>query len=183
MRMTKGCHSPWHSSCCSNLCHATQCTTDQLIELMLNIPFDTKQVILMLFPVNLLARTETHTQLFYGSPDFVQHNPGEPVPEETFTHSPLSWSSIMLYVLPPSSMIHGVFSVQFACLTVFFHNLSLLYLLAWHSPFHTPYISSPNHCLLFAARAHTIASKILKLGSIRPLIFCFSCNTAAAKKT
>jgi len=33
--------------------------------------------------------TETHTQSFYGSMDFVcdKFNLGEPVPEETFTHS------------------------------------------------------------------------------------------------
>jgi len=30
--------------------------------------------------------THTHTQPFYGSVEFVQNNPGEPVPEETFTH-------------------------------------------------------------------------------------------------
>ena len=30
--------------------------------------------------------THTHTQPFYGSVEFVQDNPGEPVPEETFTH-------------------------------------------------------------------------------------------------
>ena len=40
------------------------------------------------------------------------------------------------------------------CVCVF----SLLYLLTWHPPLHTPYISSPNHCLLFAAHAHTIAT-------------------------
>ena len=28
----------------------------------------------------------THTQPFYGSGEFVRENPGEPVPEETFTH-------------------------------------------------------------------------------------------------
>jgi len=32
---------------------------------------------------------------------------------------------------------------------------SLVYLLAWHPPLHTPYISSPSHYLLFAAQAHT----------------------------
>jgi len=37
----------------------------------------------------------THTQPFYGSVDFVRDNPGEPVPEETFTHSHSSWSSII----------------------------------------------------------------------------------------
>jgi len=35
---------------------------------------------------------------------------------------------------------------------------SLVYLLIWHSPLHTPHISSPNHCLLFAAHIHTIAT-------------------------
>ena len=52
---------------------------------------------------------------------------------------------------------HGILPVQFTCLTVFFHSLSkfsLVYLLAWHPPLHSPYISSPNHCLLFAAHAH-----------------------------
>jgi len=37
-------------------------------------------------------------------------------------------------------------------------KFSLVYLLAWHPPLHTPYISSPNHCLLFAAHAHTITT-------------------------
>jgi len=35
---------------------------------------------------------------------------------------------------------------------------SLVYFLAWHPPLHTPYISSPKHCLLFATHAHTIAT-------------------------
>ena len=38
-------------------------------------------------------------------------------------------------------------------------KFSLVYLLAWHPPLHTPYISSTNHCLLFAAHAHTIATR------------------------
>ena len=32
-------------------------------------------------------------------------------------------------------------------------KFSLVYLLAMHIPLHTPYISSPTHCLLFAAHA------------------------------
>ena len=28
----------------------------------------------------------TYTQPFYGSVEFARENPGEPVPEETFTH-------------------------------------------------------------------------------------------------
>jgi len=35
---------------------------------------------------------------------------------------------------------------------------SLVYLLAWHPPLHTLRISSPNHCLLFAAHSHTFAT-------------------------
>jgi len=30
--------------------------------------------------------------------------------------------------------------------------------LVWNPPFHAPYICSPNHCLLFATHAHTIAT-------------------------
>jgi len=37
-------------------------------------------------------------------------------------------------------------------------KFSLVYLLAWHPPLHTPYIPSLNHCLLFAAHAYTIAT-------------------------
>ena len=66
----------------------------------------------------------THTQPFYGSVDFVWDNLGEPVAEETFTHSHLSWSSIVPYLLHPSNTIHCILPVQFTWLTVFFHNLS-----------------------------------------------------------
>ena len=69
------------------------------------------------------ACTHTHTQPFYGSLDFVRDNPGEPVPAETFTHSHLSWSSIIPYLLPPSITIHGILHVQFTCLIVVLHNL------------------------------------------------------------
>ena len=41
------------------------------------------------------ACTHARSKQFYGSLDFVRDNPGEPVPEETFTHSNLSWSSII----------------------------------------------------------------------------------------
>ena len=36
-------------------------------------------------------------------------------------------------------------------------KFSLVYLLVWHPPLHTPYISSSNRCLLFATYAQTIA--------------------------
>jgi len=98
-------------------------------------------------------------------------NPSEPVPQETFIHLHLSWSSIIFYLIPPSVTIHDILSVQFSYLTVFFHNLSkfsLIYLLALHPPLHTPYVSSPIYCLIFAVpplpithlrlHAHTIAT-------------------------
>jgi len=36
-----------------------------------------------------------------------------------FTHSHLSWSSVIPYLLPPSITIHGILPVQFTCMTVF----------------------------------------------------------------
>jgi len=54
-------------------------------------------------------------------------------------------------------------AIQFTCPTVFSQPLSkssLVYLLVWHPPLHTPHISSPNHCLLFAAHACTIATSL-----------------------
>ena len=65
------------------------------------------------------SHTHTHTQPFNSSPDFVWDNQGEPVPEETFTHSHLSWSSIIRYLLPSYITIHGILSVHFTRLTIF----------------------------------------------------------------
>jgi len=62
--------------------------------------------------------------VFYGSLDFVRDNLGELVPEETFTHSHLLWSSIISYLLPPSVTIHGILSVQFTCLRLFPQSFS-----------------------------------------------------------
>jgi len=56
------------------------------------------QIVIWLLPAclfNYLTHTHTHTQPFYGSVEFVRDNPGEPVPEETFTPSHSSWSSII----------------------------------------------------------------------------------------
>jgi len=70
------------------------------------------------------ARTHTHTIILRLSG---LDNPGDPVPQETFTHSQLSWSSVIPYLLPLSITIHGILPVQFTCLTVFFYNLSPLF--------------------------------------------------------
>ena len=103
----------------------------------------------------------THIQPFYSSLDFVQNNPGEPVPEETFTHSHPSWSSNIpiCFLHLQRSMASSLFNPR--TLQSFPQSLSmfsLVYLLAWHPPLHTPYISSSSHCLLFATCAHTIAT-------------------------
>ena len=66
------------------------------------------------------------------------------------------------YQLPPSTTIPSILPIQPTCCTVFFpqslSKFSLVYLLAWHPSLHTPFISSPNHYLLFATHAHTIAT-------------------------
>jgi len=49
------------------------------------------------------------------------------VPEEKLTHSHPSWSSDILYQLPPFTTIHSILSVQFTCLTVLFDNLSTMW--------------------------------------------------------
>jgi len=81
--------------------------------------------------------------------------------KHSLTHTCRGQSLIVPYLLPPSIMIHGILPVQFTCLTVFAQSLSkfsLVYLLTWHPPLHTPYISSSNHCCLFAAHSHIIAT-------------------------
>ena len=84
------------------------------------------------------THTHTHTQPFYSCMDFVWDNPGEPVPEETFTVWHLSWSSIVLYLLLPYTTIHGILPVQSTCLTVFFHYLSpsFLWSTCWPGALH-----------------------------------------------
>jgi len=120
--------------------------------------------------------------------EFVRDNPGEPVPEETFTHPHSSWSSIiricflhLLQSMHPPYSIHVLYSLFPPSLSKF----SLVYLLVWYPPLHTPYISSPNHCLLFAAHANTIATCFavvlrlchLILGSLSTLYLeLLSCN-------
>ena len=67
---------------------------------------------------------------------------------------PLPASSIYYDPWHPLSSIYVPDSLFPKSLSKF----SLVYLLAWHSPLHTLYISAPNHCLLFTAYAHTIAT-------------------------
>jgi len=52
-------------------------------------------ILIVNYFTSTVKHTYTHTQPFYGSVEFVQNNPGEPVPEETFTHSHSSWPSVI----------------------------------------------------------------------------------------
>ena len=63
----------------------------------------------------------THTQPFYGCMDFVRDNPSEPVSEDTFTHSRLSWSSVVPYLLHPCNAI--LFE---CCVTIVHQSVCLL---------------------------------------------------------
>jgi len=58
--------------------------------------------------------------------EFVRDNPGEPVPEETFTHSTLIMVIDHPNLLSPSTTNHGILCIQSTCSAVFFHNLSPL---------------------------------------------------------
>ena len=90
------------------------------------------------------THTHTHTQPFYGSVEIVRDNPGEPVPEETFTHythrghqSSLSAFSIYYDTWHPLYSIHVLYSLFPQSLSKF----SLVYLLAC-------YLSNSHLCLL-----------------------------------
>jgi len=79
-------------------------------------------------------------------------------------HSPThtyrgSQSSLICFLHLLRSMASSLFN---PCALQSFSTISLHvffgYLLVWHSPPHIPYISSPNHCILFTAHAHTITA-------------------------
>jgi len=107
--------------------------------------------------VFITTTTTTTTTTIILCP-FVQDYPGEPVLEETFTHSHVFWSSTILYQLPPFTMIHSILPVQFTrifCIT-YLQVLFVLPLGLEPSTSHSIHFL-PNHCLLFTTHAHTIA--------------------------
>ena len=79
--------------------------------------------------------------------DFVRDNPGEPVLEETFTHSHLSWSSIVPYLLHHllRSMASSLFNPRG---WQSFSGISLLVFFGLPLGV-APYTSYSNHCILF----------------------------------
>jgi len=102
----------------------------------------------------------------------------------THTHhghqSSLSASSIYYDPWHPPYSIHVLYSLFPQSLSKF----SLVYLLPWHPPLHTPYISSPNHYLLFATRLYhrnlfCFSIKIMSSNPVLPLnslLGTLSCN-------
>jgi len=109
---------------------------------------------------SILAAVNSHQTIILWP--FVWDYPGEPVPEETF--HPITPILIINYVLSISSIYYDPWHPPCSAYvpdSVFAQPLSkssLFYLLVWHPPLHTPYISSPNQCLLFATHARTIAT-------------------------
>ena len=70
-----------------------------------------------------LIKLHTHTQPFFTAQWILSGTTW--VSRYQKKHSPtqhLSWSSIVPYLLYPSTMIHGILPVQSTHLTVFFHN-------------------------------------------------------------
>jgi len=106
------------------------------------------------------AKTTTTTTTTVLRP-FVWEYPGEPVPEETFTHSHLFQSSIILYLLPPSIVIYGILPVQFTWLTAFFHNLSpsFLWSTSWSGTLHFILHTFLHSIIVFFLQRMTIPSQ------------------------
>jgi len=108
--------------------------------------------------------------------------------KKTFTHSHLSWSSIVPYLLHPSTAIHGILPVQSMHLTVFstislqvFFGLplGLAPSTSYAIHFFTQLLSSfrntcPYHCNLFRC-----STKIMSCNpslSLNPLLRILSCS-------
>jgi len=121
-------------------------------------------VILILQLILLIHTTTTTTTVLRP---FFRDYPGDPVPEETFTHSHLSWSWTILCHLSPSTVIRGILPVQFTCLTVFLHNLSA-------SPFWSTSWSETLHFILHTF-LHPIIFILLLLtcGYFMYFVLCF----------
>ena len=78
----------------------------------------------------------------------------------------------------PRSIASSLFKLHALLGNLFAQLLSMssvVYLLVWSPPPHIPCISSPNHCLLFTAHAHTITSilSVLVFLSTPYLELCF----------
>ena len=97
-------------------------------------------------------------------------------PTHTHRGHQSSQSAFSIYYEPwhPPYSIHVLYSLFPQSLSKF----TLVYLLAWYPLLHTPYISSPSHCLLFATDTHTIAAcfAVVPSLSLNPLLVILSCS-------
>jgi len=82
--------------------------------------------------------------------------------KHSHTHTyPDHQSSFISFLCLLRSIASSLFNLRNVCDSLSAQSLSkssLVNLLVWHPPLHTPYISSSNHCLLFATHSHTIAT-------------------------
>jgi len=105
-------------------------------------------------PMGLSAHRHTHTQPFYDALVSWYQKKHSP----THTRRGLQ-SSLVCFLHLLWSVASSPFNLH--AWQSFPQSLSkfcLVYLLTWHPQLHTPYISSPSYCILFAARAHTITT-------------------------
>jgi len=133
------------------------------------------------------THTRTHTNILWLS-GFCPGQPGwartrrniHPLTPIVVISHPLSASSIYYNPRHPPCLSYVPDKIFPQSLSEF----SSVYLLAWHPLLHTPYISSSNRCLLFAAHAHTIVTwfgVVLRLSSdpslsFNPLLGILSCS-------
>jgi len=120
----------------------------------------------------LHARMHAHTQPFYGSLDFVPDNPGEPVPEGTFIHSHLSWSSFLFNLRAWESFstvsLHFFFGLPFGM------SPSTSYSIHFFTRSLSSFCSTcPYHCNLFSCNTKIMSSNPNL--SLKPLLGTLSC--------
>jgi len=94
--------------------------------------------------------------------------------------------SSYICLLPPSITVCGIVPVEFTCLTVFPQSLSkfsLVYLLAWQPPLHTPCISSLNYCLLSHIKNNTIFNNLCIISDTKNIAVWGACFFMADSKS
>ena len=124
----------------------------------------------LLLLLHTQARTHTHNHLT----SLVRDNPGMPVTEETLTDSYPTWSSDIVYHLPPVTTIHGILFVQFTCLTILSNNLSPgpIWFSSWSWAFN--FILSASYSIHFFTQS---SSSFRSTCPYQRSLFC--CNTNA----
>ena len=107
---------------------------------------------------------------------FDRDNPGRPVPEETFTYSHPSWSTLSHFSIcnGPWHPLYSAYVLD-SPLGQPLSRSSLVFLLVLNPQLHTPFISSPNHHHLFAAHAHAILFAYRPADAIASQIPVISC--------